>query len=301
VVFPQKDDPAKRVFPEAKLSTCIPILRKRPPTPDSSIEVLTFPGNSLRDMPKRLRFGVDDLQIIDSKILPIPVCDQAELEIALRIHRDAARLEDKCLITRGEINQTVCRKYISSDSAHRPLLKGVEVRLFGFNEDLSQGEREYFNERKYEREKQQRRPPTIRIATQRITGVDERRRLVCALSSNGAYFADSTNSIQSLEGVSPFLIIGLLNSRLLNWRFDLTSTNNNVGTNELEAMPFPNNLDESVAREIERVSKALTEGGGIRVKDSFTTSDLDELDGLDFSLYRLTRAEIETVMKRKAP
>jgi len=198
------------------------------------------------------------------------------------------------------INQTIYRKYISSDTTHRLLLKGVEVKLFGFNEELSQGEREYFNERKFEKEKQRKRPPTSRIATQRITGVDEKRRLVCALSSSGAYFADSTNSIQPLEGVNPLLILGILNSRLLNWRFDLTSTNNNVGTNELEALPFPNALDESIAKQIERVAKALTDNGGVKVKDSFRAADLQKLDELVFSLFGLTQAEVETVKRRKS-
>ncbi len=302
VAFPQKDDPTRRVFLEAKLSTCIPILKKQTPAADSLTEVLTFPGNSLADSPKKLHFKIHDLQLVDRKILPIPVCDQAELEVALKIHRESIRLGDTCEITRGEINQTIYRKYISSDPTHRPLLKGVEVKLFGFNEELSQGEREYYNEGKFEKEKQRKRPPTSRIATQRITGVDEKRRLVCAMSSSGAYFADSTNSIQPFDskGVNPLLVLGILNSRLLNWRFDLTSTNNNVGTNELEALPFPKALDESIAKQIERVAKALTDNGGIKVKDSFGAADLQRLDELVFSLFGLTQAEVETVKRRKS-
>jgi uncharacterized protein with gpF-like domain len=33
-------------------------------------------------------------------------------------------------------------------------------------------------------------------------------------------------------------LLGLLNSKLFQWRFKITSTNNNVGTNELNSMPF---------------------------------------------------------------
>ncbi len=87
---------------------------------------------------------------------------------------------------------------------------------------------------------------------------------------------------------------------MLNWRFDLTSTNNNVGTNELEALPFPKALDESIAKQIERVAKALTDNGGIKVKDSFGAADLQRLDELVFSLFGLTQAEVETVKRRKS-
>jgi hypothetical protein len=33
-------------------------------------------------------------------------------------------------------------------------------------------------------------------------------------------------------------MLGILNSALIQWRFKLTSTNNNVGTNELHSLPF---------------------------------------------------------------
>jgi hypothetical protein len=59
--------------------------------------------------------------------------------------------------------------------------------------------------------------------------------------------------------------MALLNSRLAQWRFRLTSTNNNVGTNELEALPFPDLLagDRKVAKAwistMESVGKALNQ------------------------------------------
>jgi hypothetical protein len=33
-------------------------------------------------------------------------------------------------------------------------------------------------------------------------------------------------------------LLGILNSQLFQWRFKLTSSNNNVGTNELKSTPF---------------------------------------------------------------
>ena len=80
-------------------------------------------------------------------------------------------------------------------------------------------------------------PPKERISLQRITGVDEERRLVGSISANRAYFADSTNSIAPKKKGITLCLLGLLNSNLLNWRFSLTSTNNNLGTNELEVLP----------------------------------------------------------------
>ena len=78
-----------------------------------------------------------------------------------------------------------------------------------------------------------------RIATQRITGVDDSFRLVATVIEPPCYFADSTNSIVLADNANHTLVylLALLNSRLYQWRFHLTSTNNNVGTNELECLP----------------------------------------------------------------
>ena len=144
-------------------------------------------------------------------------------------------------VSRGEINQTIYRTYITNDASKARLLKGVEVGRYRLNESLSQGEREWFDEKRFLAKHSERPVVRIRrIATQRITGVDERLRVVATNIEPPAYFADSTNSIVLEEGSSYKIeyLLALLNSALFQWRFKLTSTNNNVATNELDSMPF---------------------------------------------------------------
>jgi hypothetical protein len=171
-------------------------------------------------------------------------------------------------ITRGEINQTIYRKFITSNSRDARLVKGVEIGPYRTNTKLSQGEIEWFNEQAFLKDHHSR-PVTIRrrIATQRITGVDERLRIVATIIEPPAYFADSTNSV-SLNGQSPYsleYLLALLNSPFFQWRFRITSTNNNVGTNELETMPFrridfSNNTDKSryidIVNSVQQILKA---------------------------------------------
>jgi len=64
--------------------------------------------------------------------------------------------------------------------------------------------------------------------------------VVATIIEPPAYFADSTNSLVIADD-SPYsleFVLGFLNSKFVQWRFKLTSTNNNVGTNELESLPF---------------------------------------------------------------
>ncbi|MFZ2491127.1 MAG: Eco57I restriction-modification methylase domain-containing protein [Thermoanaerobaculia bacterium] len=248
--FPQKDDERRRVFREAKLSACVPVVVCHDPDAATITLIEAYPWNSFDDEPTTCRPSRPAIRAIDPICVPLPLCSDAELELALQLHKNSRRIADVARVTRGEVNQTIFRQYISSDSKHRPLLKGAELRPFGFNVDLSQGEREYFDERLYERAHTAMRPPPDRIATQRISGVDDSRRLTCAISGNGAYFADSTNAIVSLDESDAELLVAVLNSRLINWRFRISSTNNNVGTGELEMLPFPRTIDPRIKIEI---------------------------------------------------
>ena len=121
------------------------------------------------------------------------------------------------------------------------MIKGVEIGSFEINSTLSQGQREWLDETALTADfPRKARPSSPRIATQRITGVDERRPLVASIISEDAWFADSTNSVGHVEGAHLDLdyLVALLNSDLMQWRFRLTSTNNNVGTNELLSLPI---------------------------------------------------------------
>jgi len=297
--FPQKDDPKRRVFEEAKLSTCIPVVRCVKADNGHRVELAIFPRNSLDDDATRAAISLRELGIIDPENLPIPLASQEEVELAVKLHAGARRFQEVAYITRGEVNQTTLKRYISSNARHGPLLKGAEIHMFGLNVELSQGERQYFDERQYERERAKKRPPKRRIAMQRISGVDEERRLIAAYCSNGTYFADSTNSVVPKEGEDYRVLLGLLNSRVLNWRFDLTSTNNNVATNELQALPVPSKISEAKASLVgELVDKLagskLDSPGAVAKSKAFL-----RLQSVVYALYSLSAADISVLESRR--
>lgn len=289
--FPQKDDPDRRVFRDAKLSTCVPALSKQEPDPSHRFPVNTYPANRLEDEPKKCLLSLGDIETIDSGGIPIPASSQAEIELALKIHRGHPRFRDVAEITRGEINQTILRRFITSERTDTPLLKGAEIRLFGFNKTLSQGERQFFDERAFENDRKSRKPPIVRIATQRHTGVDESTRLVGALSQNGAYFADSTNSIVPKGDHDILVLLAFLNSDVLNWRFSLTSTNNNVGTNELDALPYSNSMSDEKKAMIRQLVLRLQDRGGILSSSGHWPDEFKELNRLVYEAYGLSGEE----------
>jgi Alw26I/Eco31I/Esp3I family type II restriction m6 adenine DNA methyltransferase len=317
--FPQKDNVSRRIFRNAKLSTGVITCARTHKHGDDSAEltVRAYPWNSFDDQFRLCSIRLTDLRRIDPKNVPIPLLDEPAWELCRRIHRDkqVARMGD-ChwtSITRGEINQTIYREFIREDPRLSRLLKGVEVGQYRQRKRLKQGKREWFDEKAFL--KKNTAKPIIhqrRIATQRITGVDEKLRIVATIVEPPCYFADSTNSITVESGSEHGLeyVLGLLNSQLFQWRFKATSTNNNVGTNELDCMPirvidFSSTADKSrhdtmvqlVERMLalhERLAKAKTP----REKDALQTH-IDatdrQIDSLVYELYGLTEEEIRIV------
>jgi TaqI-like C-terminal specificity domain len=191
------------------------------------------------------------------------------------------------------------------------LLKGAEVAAFCLKDRMSQGEREWLDEGRYQKKyKPHPNADLRRIATQRITGVDERWRIVAAPVEPRAYFADSTNSIVVAKDckLSLELVLGILNSRLMQWRFKLTSSNNNVGTNELEMLPLriPQSAgDERACGQIENLVRqamkaaplaceADSEAERNRTKTLLETCRR-QIDTLIYRLYSLTDQEAQWV------
>jgi hypothetical protein len=105
----------------------------------------------------------------------------------------------------------------------------------------------------------------------------------------------------------------LLNSKLTQWRFKLTSTNNNVGTNELETLPFRfidfSDQKDKAAHDrmvtlVERMLELHKQLAVVRTPQEKTalerqiTATDAQIDRLVYDLYGLTDAETEIVEGR---
>ncbi|MEJ7822496.1 MAG: N-6 DNA methylase [Chitinophagaceae bacterium] len=318
--FPQKDNPSKRIFYDAKLSTTIFFGEKVTSIKEEEQKFIirTYPANSFNDEHKNCVIELKDLKAIDANNLPIPLIDNINWEILRNIHtkekiKGLGSLND-FVIRRGEINQTIYREFIEGElSDNERLIKGVQIGKYRFNKKLSQGKIEYFNEKRFLKKNSVRDIADVqRIATQRITGVDERLRIVASVVEPKSYFADSTNSLHVTKDTEYDLkyLLGLLNSRLFQWRFKLTSTNNNVGTNELAALPFriidfKNQIEKQLHDEIvkhvntmlelNKQKQATTNSETLeQLKQRIAYSD-DKINKLVYELYELSEEEIGIV------
>ena len=66
-----------------------------------------------------------------------------------------------------------------------------------------------------------------RIAVARVVNMDSKKRLKAAWVNNGIFLGDMTNYLDGTIFSTNFTL-GIINSKLLNWRFKVTSANNYV-------------------------------------------------------------------------
>ena len=304
--FPQKDNPNKRIFYEAKLSTCILIVKNT--SPKDNFKVRTFPSNSFQDIHDEYELTGEEIAKFDPTGYSIPMVSNKEWSLLKKLHNveEYTTFKEVADSYQGEMNITNYKEYFTENPNDLLMLKGVEIGRYKVNRTIRQGKKEWFSKDGFEKIKNNfRRIDHIgqeRIVTQQITGVDDSWRLKAVVVKAGTILANSTNYLLAKK-YNSMLLCGILNSKLMDWRFRKTSTNNHVNTYEIESLPFPRHIEQSKFETITSlVKELLTVNEKLEMFGSFMTDEnarlkekslkLDsDLNNLIYDLYGITEEE----------
>lgn len=189
--------------------------------------------------------------------------DEKRLLEAISAHpplKGTADLAPLAHVHQGEINLSVHRRFITARPTAFPLIRGEHVMQFRVSHPSSRPGRldwilpEYASDcmertsslpgvscatGKMPRSVVRERPwAKDRIVLGRVVNMATSRRLKAAVVPSGVFLGDMTNFIAD-AAVPKNYLLGLLNSRLLNWRLKITSTNNYLSAAEIESLPIP--------------------------------------------------------------
>ena len=248
--FPQKDDPRRRVFPEAKLSTAIFTLVK---SSDQAAKNTPFQSrihaaNMIDSSSPSLLLRTSDIPLYDALNLSIVSCAQEDWDLAVRIVRSGrmSRLREYAEFSQGEVNETnerskgnlagssekgdmvvrganICLYTLRAASQGNEILLDVERYLAGRGEDTKA-----FHHRHR------------RIGLQESCPQNNFRRIVAALVPEGHFCNHKVNYLPEHKSRLPLeFVLGLLNSKLADWYFRLGSSNNAVSHYQLYNLPCP--------------------------------------------------------------
>ena len=248
--FPQKDDPARRVFTEAKLSTAVFTLIK---TRDKRLRTQPFtsrvhPAEGFDLNSPSLQLTTESIPLYDPSNLTVVSCSQKDWNLAVRIIQSGrmGRLDSTCTSFQGEVNETneKARHALSDNPADGPLvLRGANLCLYAVRE-ASQGEDFYLKEAVFLAGKalaaKAYHGKQLRLGFQRSSPQNNFRRIVAALIQPGNYCFDTVSYVPASQSRAPLtLLLGLLNSKLADWYFRLGSTNSKVNEYQFNNLPCP--------------------------------------------------------------
>ena len=249
-VFPQKDDPNRRVFPDAKLSTVVFTATKTDDEEDRAARFRSrvHPANVIDRASPSLMLSTREIELYDPENQAIVSCSQDDWTIASRINADFAigRLGDYCSCYQGEVNETNerCRGALSDDSEIGPLiLRGANITLYSVRE-ASQGEPFFLNVERFLKGKSEITKAYHfryrRVGFQRSSPQNNFRRIIAAPIEKEQFCFDTVSYVTETSTQLPLaFLLGILNSKLLDWYFRLGSSNSKVNEYQFKNLPCP--------------------------------------------------------------
>ena len=289
-----------QVFKAALQGTCISIFSKKQP---DSLSKFGISINNDTSTIKSLDFEeVNQLRLKTyfSSRYEIPLIKKGEMSIIAKV-KSHPKLEK--MITdslQGNINTIHLQKIKSEKHTNIFIAKGANIHKYYIDDELFFGK----NTEQVKKLVERNYNAGAVIVTQNITGTTDKYRIHAAYAeckNTKFVFLHSVNIIYLPNPSSAKCILALLNSKLLDWLFRKTSTNNHCNMYELIDLPVPNASELQQQQIIALVDKILAAKKDCRVKHSndselVDTSKLEkQLDALVYKLYGLTDDEIKII------
>lgn len=291
--FPERDSKKKRVFESVKMSVCIPIVRKRKTKEYFHVYIW---DDKYKSSGLQTRFNYDEIKSMDSVDLAIPRLKSEYTPIVIKILR-RKEVGLKCI--EGELNMTFHKGYFTNNMSYPKILKGAAIQRYYYTLQMSQGEIEYLDEvrylKDYGKSDKSKHHNDMRIAMQGMTGANDKIRIVMALVPKGYYLANSCNYLFAPNGFDIYALLGILNSKLINWFFRCFSTNSNVNGYEIDNLPIPSIERDTQLKLKELVTSVMKQKNLDNHAD--TQNEESKIDEIVYQLYNLSKDEIRIIEK----
>ncbi len=247
----------------------------------------------------QVRIPAARIERVVGSSLSIPQVNKIGWNLLTKLHKQPSISSLNWLsVNRGELDLTLDKDCISSTATDFRLIRGSNISRYTLY-NRSVAKTEFVDIRKLMKNLgTSTRAAHIqqnRLACQQISNRTQRWRLKFAPIPPSVVLANSCNYIATNVGSSKFhnlILLGILNSELMNWRFSLTNTNNHVSTRELTQLPIVD-YDSSIYKEI--TSKLIED-----VKKLRLGTPSPRIEACVFSLYGFSTNEANALLKLRA-
>jgi len=296
IEFPEKSS----VFESVTQATAIFLANKSNIISDFPISI----GLRSNELPpiESAKVSWEDISKITGSDINIPLIKRdEEYKLLKNIHSlDCVKLGNISKMRQGDINLTVHKSFITDDKTDTLLIRGEHISRYSLDTNEINKDRRYVKKEILFDNISGRKQNEIelnysgeRIVCQNITNMGLSYRIISSICPSYHLVGHSAEFIipNDLQLLKP--ILGLLNSKLINWRFKKTSTNNHVNIYELEELPISQSFINERNIITVYVDQILT---AKKANPQADTSVLErEIDLLVYELYGLTEEEIAIV------
>lgn len=188
---------------------------------------------------------------------------------------------------RGELDLTANKKNIIHDNTGYRLIRGRDI---GYYELLPFDRKEFILPDFVNSSKKKKFIEQDRIVCQQIANMNRERRVKFSYVPKNFVLGNSCNFIsvsENIYGIDIYTMLGLLNTKLINWLFKLTSSNNHINNYEIDCFPVPINSVE--LSKISVLARKYIDSG-----DSKILEDIEKLAEIAYGLKNETEEESES-------
>jgi Alw26I/Eco31I/Esp3I family type II restriction m6 adenine DNA methyltransferase len=250
------------------------------------------------------------LKIEQNKISDVPDkiflvgLSKSNIELVTRLFANVKKMEDYLDIYQGEVNVSIYKESIKGTkdkSSYVPLIRGDDVNRYSVNMSLNNKKGSYVDSNVVTRNHFEQE----RIVTQEVSNMQQAVRVKASLLKQNYCCGHTTNyALLKDKNYSLELMMGILNSKLINWLFKALNNTNHLPAREIKRLPVPiidlnNKKQKAITTDIAKLVKEMLKLNKIpelRQRHAADIAVIDrEIDELVYRLYGLSEAEKKVV------
>ncbi len=302
IEFPKKSsEKGGQVFDSVLQGTCVILFTKDTPGPGHLISISA--GNNINTINtlKCAKVTADKISKIYPGDLYIPlVSSDKEIQILLNASNNTVKLKTLLEVSQqGDFNLGNDKKHFGIEPSDVVMYRGNGFKRYTAVSNINKDGNPEFIKGDFKSQRVKQNEDNVFLLSHNISGTTDERRLVFTQTTRKKFLCgDSVNKNLLSDQSQTELFLGILNSKLLDWIFRRTSTNNHVNSYEIDNLPIPTKekLNSEISEEIvENVRRVLMQKRESGVQD--TKSIEDKIDRLTYQLYELDSEEIEIIEK----
>jgi len=230
----------------------------------------------------------------DELTLPLIKTEQ-ELRMLQKIHLQGVNLDQIANLYQGDVNVSTKKHLMSEIDTGTMIVRGEHIQKYVTDLSTKKVKDRWFRcERNFSISNNER------LVCQNIANMGLSQRIICSIIPRGVVVGHTANCIEVYdEYFSKKYVLALLNSKLLNWYFKKTSTNNHVNVYELDKIPIkkiPQEEQQPFLALVEAIIEITALDGHNPKKILSQQKGLEEkIDNMVMDLYDLTEEEKEVI------